>query len=324
MSGIYSASGFDILQFLERVVNRKNPVIQLGPVDFSCSFLISDATLPDMPLIYVSETFEKTTGYSAKDIIGKNCRFLQAPNGQVKPGSVRQHSDNNVISHMKACVVARQECQFSLVNYKKSGEPFINLVTIIPISLKDDGVVTHFIGFQIDLIQQPDSILQRMRDGTYHVNYQTKPVVSLPMKLIEDQDYMDPDFEDDDPLLVLNSKQQSLKHSQLARPEKPTLEEDEESERDGEEEDEALVGGDLLKENELAMEDEEESVKEEPVSCKRKNNPEPQEGTRPSSEMPFDKKQSRNMAATDSTLARKHKDKKNQTPQVTRVPQRSL
>jgi hypothetical protein len=27
MSGIYSASGFDILQFLERVVNRKNPVV---------------------------------------------------------------------------------------------------------------------------------------------------------------------------------------------------------------------------------------------------------------------------------------------------------
>ena len=84
-------------------------------------------------LIYVSETFEKTTGYAAKDIIGKNCRFLQAPDGKVKAGSVRQHSDNNVISHMKSCVDSRQECQFSLVNYKKSGEPFINLVTIIPV-----------------------------------------------------------------------------------------------------------------------------------------------------------------------------------------------
>ena len=30
-------------------------------------------------------------------------------------------------------------------------------------SLNDDGITTHFIGFQIDLIQQPDSILQRMR-----------------------------------------------------------------------------------------------------------------------------------------------------------------
>ena len=72
------------------------------------------------------------TGYKKEEILGKNCRFLQSPDGNVVPGSARKHSDNTVISHMKTNIESQKEWQYSLVNYKKSGEPFINLVTIIP------------------------------------------------------------------------------------------------------------------------------------------------------------------------------------------------
>lgn len=34
---------------------------------------------PDMPIIYVSAEFCKMTGYAEKEILGKNCRFLQGP-----------------------------------------------------------------------------------------------------------------------------------------------------------------------------------------------------------------------------------------------------
>lgn len=40
MPGLYSSTGFDVLGVLSRVVTRQNPRTVLGPVDFSCSFLV--------------------------------------------------------------------------------------------------------------------------------------------------------------------------------------------------------------------------------------------------------------------------------------------
>lgn len=38
---------------------------------------IADAKSPDMPLIYINEGFSKMTGYPVKEVMHKNCRFLQ-------------------------------------------------------------------------------------------------------------------------------------------------------------------------------------------------------------------------------------------------------
>ena len=140
--------------------------------------MICDASLPDLPITHVSKTFEETTGYSATEIMGKNCRFLQSPGGQVEKGSQRKYSDNSIIFHMKSAILSGQECQFSLVNYRKNCDPFINLVTIIPICYFTQGIISHYVGLQIDLIEQPDSILERMGDGSYYVNYQRKPAIN--------------------------------------------------------------------------------------------------------------------------------------------------
>jgi hypothetical protein len=65
---------------------------------------------------------------------------------------------------------AGKECQASLINYRKGGTPFINLVTIVPIPWDSDEIVYH-VGFQVDLVEQPNAILRNMRDGSYQVNY---------------------------------------------------------------------------------------------------------------------------------------------------------
>ncbi|KAI9033312.1 hypothetical protein DFJ74DRAFT_652005 [Hyaloraphidium curvatum] len=172
-TGIYSASGFDLMAVLARVVTRPNPKIDLGPVDFSCAFVVSDVKKPDNPVVYCSTNFTKLTGYTLPEILGRNCRFLQAPNGDVKAGEVRKYTDNAIIYELKQKLDNFEECQFILINYKKSGEPFINLVTCIPVQWGEKpNDYAFMVGFQIDLVDQPQNILARLRDGTYTVNYQ--------------------------------------------------------------------------------------------------------------------------------------------------------
>ncbi|KAI8637506.1 putative white-collar-1c protein [Parasitella parasitica] len=170
LAGVYSNTGFDMINVLSRLINRPNPQIQLGPIDLSCSFVVSDANQFDCPVIYCSPAFERLTGYSNAEIVGKNCRFLQSPDGQVTCGSRRQHTDNQAVYHLKDHLNQKKELQASIINYRKGGQPFVNLVTVIPI-LNDNGQVDYFVGLQVDLVEQPNSILEKMKDGTYMINY---------------------------------------------------------------------------------------------------------------------------------------------------------
>jgi PAS domain S-box-containing protein len=93
----------------------------LGPIDLSCSFVVSGAK-HDYPIIYCSPAFERLTGYTNNEIVGKNCRFLQSPDGQVAVGSTRQHTDNKVVYHLREQLNLGKEHQASIINYKKGGQ----------------------------------------------------------------------------------------------------------------------------------------------------------------------------------------------------------
>ncbi|EGO30080.1 hypothetical protein SERLADRAFT_491535 [Serpula lacrymans var. lacrymans S7.9] len=181
---VYSSSGFDLLSILARVVSRPNPKIMIGPVDGSCSFVVSDTRRFDAPIIYASPSFYSLTKYEEHEVIGRNCRFLQAPDGNVQKGEERRFVAPEAVSLMKKSMLADKECQVSIINYRKGGEPFVNLITIIPIAgglfnrqEEADDVVYH-VGFQVDLTEQPNAILQKLRDGNYMVNYSSN--VSIP------------------------------------------------------------------------------------------------------------------------------------------------
>lgn len=168
--GLYSSSGFDLLGVLARVAARPNPEVQIGAVDTGCSFLVVDARKWDHPIVYASETFTGLTGYTNQEIVGRNCRFLQSPDGVTAQGSKRAYTDEEAVWNLKKWTSAGKESQTSLINYRKGGRPFINLITIIPITW-DSSDIAYFVGFQVDLVDQPTAILEKMKNGTYIVNY---------------------------------------------------------------------------------------------------------------------------------------------------------
>ncbi|KAK6851953.1 hypothetical protein PG995_012078 [Apiospora arundinis] len=167
---IYSKSGFDMLKALWLVATRKNPQVNLGAVDMSCAFVVCDVTMNDCPIVYVSDNFQNLTGYSRHDIIGQNCRFLQSPDGQVEAGTKREFVDNRAVFNLKQKIAEGKEVQQSLINYRKGGKPFLNLLTMIPIPW-DTSEIRYIIGFQIDLVECPDAIASSQGQGSMKVNY---------------------------------------------------------------------------------------------------------------------------------------------------------
>jgi PAS domain-containing protein len=123
----------------------------------SCAFVVCDITKHDLPIVYCSDVFERLTGYSRFEILGRNCRFLQAPDGKVQAGVKRKYVDNSSVLILKNKINKRSEVQLSIINYRKGGQPFMNLLTMIPVTWDTDEY-RYYVGFQVDLVEQPSSV----------------------------------------------------------------------------------------------------------------------------------------------------------------------
>ncbi|KAI1454461.1 putative vivid protein [Annulohypoxylon moriforme] len=131
--GLYAPSGFDMMSILVRVMSRPNPTIELGPIDASCALIMCDLQQQDCPVVYASEPFMELTGYSQSEVIGRNCRFLQAPGGKVRQRSTRKYVDKDLIKKMKRAVESNNELAVEITNFKKNGQKFTNLLSMIPV-----------------------------------------------------------------------------------------------------------------------------------------------------------------------------------------------
>ncbi|KAH8127195.1 hypothetical protein FP744_10007479 [Trichoderma asperellum] len=138
--GIYSASGIDVMGILLRLVSRPNPCIELGPLDCSVSLTLCDLNLPNTPIVYASPGFYELTGYSAPETLGRNCRFLQSPPYvHQTAGAGRVSESAEPITKMRRAIRANKEVRVEIVNYKRNGTRFINIVTIVPLLPDADG-----------------------------------------------------------------------------------------------------------------------------------------------------------------------------------------
>ncbi|KAI0026063.1 putative vivid protein [Xylariomycetidae sp. FL0641] len=147
--GLYAPSGFDMMNILIRVISRPNPIINLGPVDASCALLMCDLQQPDQPVVYVNDACEALTGYRQSEILGRNCRFMQAPGGKVRKSSTRKHVDKAMIKSMCRAVADNNELAVEVPNFKKNGQQFTNLLAMIPVYW-DSPTPRYSVGFMAE------------------------------------------------------------------------------------------------------------------------------------------------------------------------------
>jgi PAS domain S-box-containing protein len=106
--------------------------------------IVTDNTQPDNPIIYCNAAFESISGYTRKEIIGHNCRFLQQDDREQEARTV-----------LREAIAQGNTCKVTIRNYRKNGAFFWNELFMSPI--KDQhGIVTHFIGVQNDVSEQKE------------------------------------------------------------------------------------------------------------------------------------------------------------------------
>ena len=100
---------------------------------------VTDPHEPDNPIVYVNQAFEEITGYSRKETLGRNCRFLQGPD-----------TDPGAVDRIRQALESQEVRVIELLNYRKDGSSFVNSLHVGPI-YDDDGNLTHYYGSQWDV-----------------------------------------------------------------------------------------------------------------------------------------------------------------------------
>jgi PAS domain S-box-containing protein len=137
--------------------NAIREALTIAMLNSSAPMVLSDPHLPDCPMIVVNQAFADLTGYDPLDITGHNCRFLQGPK-----------TDASSRRRIRTCLEAGQGCIEWIVNYRRDGSEFWNLLFISPVR-GPDGALLYFFGNQLDITKGFPDWLIDVRLGRAYV-----------------------------------------------------------------------------------------------------------------------------------------------------------
>ncbi|MEB2780968.1 PAS domain S-box protein [Algoriphagus sp. C2-6-M1] len=129
------------LKLLEKVINSTTDAI-----------VITDAQPLDAPgpaILYVNKAFTKMTGYSSKEVLGKNPRFLQGPD-----------SNKEDLKKLGEKLRRLESAEITVLNYTKAGEEFWVNFAVSPVT-DQRGEITHLISIQRDVTEQKNQHIEK-------------------------------------------------------------------------------------------------------------------------------------------------------------------
>lgn len=106
--------------------------------------VMTDARQADHPIILANRSFLQLTGYSAEEVIGRNCRFLQG-----------EGTSAVAIAEISAGIRHGREVDVELLNSRKNGESFWNQLHLSPIH-DEAGSIIYYFGSQLDVTKYRD------------------------------------------------------------------------------------------------------------------------------------------------------------------------
>jgi len=116
------------------------------------SILITEAEPFDLPgprILFVNPAFEKMTGYTSEEIIGKTPRILQ-----------NEDTDKKELDRLHTAMRNWQPCEITVSNSKKNGEKFWINFTIAPVA-NEKGWFTHWIAVERDVTKEKEAAVEK-------------------------------------------------------------------------------------------------------------------------------------------------------------------
>jgi PAS domain S-box-containing protein/diguanylate cyclase (GGDEF)-like protein len=122
------------------------PLLDTSGVEYAAAvracpstIIVTDATQPGNPVIFVNPAFTELTGYSPDEAVGRNCRFLQGPK-----------TDPQVVAKIGLALAKGLPFRAEILNYRKDGTTFWNDLAINPV-VDGSGRITSFVASQSDI-----------------------------------------------------------------------------------------------------------------------------------------------------------------------------
>jgi diguanylate cyclase (GGDEF)-like protein/PAS domain S-box-containing protein len=147
----YTEADLDMLQqlaencsgALERTRTEQNMRLLESAVRHAHDMVVITAATPGSEnpsaVVYVNEAFERVTGYSKEEILGKSIKILQG-----------EESDPTILSQLRDSLLNDRPATVELVNYKKDGSPYEIEFSAFPIS-DQDGKFRYYVSVQRDI-----------------------------------------------------------------------------------------------------------------------------------------------------------------------------
>ncbi|MDA9223976.1 PAS domain-containing protein [Tateyamaria sp.] len=138
--------------------------------------VVSDPRLEDNPIIYVNHAFTKQTGYARSAAVGRNCRFLQGEETSIA-----------TVDKLRASIQAQESVSVDILNYRASGEPFMNRLLVAPLS-DENGELRYYVGIQKELnANQRDTDAERMNQQLSEVQDRVEADMSMIIGMVRHQ-----------------------------------------------------------------------------------------------------------------------------------------
>ena len=134
---VQKTSDTERLRLLESVVVNANDAV-----------LITEAApieLPGPRIVYCNRAFEKSTGYSEAEVLGKTPRILQADT-----------IDRQSLARLKGALANWRPVEVELLNRRKDGTEFWVELSIVPVA-NEKGWYTHWVSVQRDVSDRKKS-----------------------------------------------------------------------------------------------------------------------------------------------------------------------
>lgn len=120
-------------------LKKKNNLSHKAINSLDAGIVFTDPNKDDNPITFCNEGFEKMTGYSRDEVLGKNCRFLQ-----------KDDREQEELHKIRQAVTENRNEKVLLRNYRKDGTRFWNELSIAPIK-DEEGQNEFFVGIQNDV-----------------------------------------------------------------------------------------------------------------------------------------------------------------------------